>query len=132
MQACMGEHLPDGILPPKKMVPILVDMHLSEAIYNQRFNISLTRDSLPEELYLSICRKYKIERSVIEKSLLYYGKHTDAYIPIYDQVLDVLSELQVKAKSDTIKHSSVGGFDLDTSKVKKSVPPQEKKDAQIK
>jgi hypothetical protein len=127
LQACMGNHLPDGVLPKKMMVPILVDIHLSEAIYNQRFSIALTRDSLPEDLYLSICKKYKIERSVVEKSLLYYGKHTEAYIPIYEQVLDKLSELEVKVKSDTLRPASVGGFELDSSKVKKSVPPSEKK-----
>jgi hypothetical protein len=132
LQACFGNHLPDGVLPKKKMVPILVDIHLSEAIYNQRFSTALPKDSLPEDLYLSICKKYKVERSVIEKSLLYYGKHTAAYIPIYEEVLDVLSELEVKAKKDSVKPASIGGFDLDTSKVKKSVPPAGGSETQVK
>lgn len=122
--ACKGRNLPDGILPAKKMIPILVDMHLSEAINNQKFNISMLNDSLPEELYLSVCRKYKLERSVIEKSLLYYGKHTEQYIPIYDEVLDVLSAMEVKAKNDSVRPVHVGGFDLDTSKTKKSSPTE--------
>ena len=121
--ACNGRNLPDGVLPAKKMVPILVDIHLSEAINNQRFNISMLKDSLPDELYLSVCKKYKLDRSVIEKSLLYYGKHTGEFIPIYDEVLDVLSALEVKAKNDSIRPVHVGGFDLDTSKTKKSSPP---------
>ena len=122
--ACKGRNLPDGILPAKKMIPILVDMHLSEAINNQKFNISMLKDSLPEELYLSVCKKYKLERSVIEKSLLYYGKHTEEYIPIYDEVLDVLSAMEVKAKNDSLRPVHVGGFDLDTSKTKKSSPTE--------
>ena len=124
--ACKNRNLPDGVLPAKKMVPLLVDIHLSEAINNQRFNISLLKDSLPEELYLSICKKYKLERSVIEKSLLYYGKHTGEFIPIYDEVLDVLSAMEVKAKNDTLRPVRVGGFDLDTSKTKKSSSPDVK------
>ena len=119
---------PDGILPAKKMVPVLVDIHLSEAIYNQRFNLSLLKDSLPEELFLSICRKHKIERSNLEKSLLYYGKHTREYMPIYDQVLDALSEMEVKVKSDSIKPAHIGGFDLDTSKTRKTLPSPAKTD----
>lgn len=129
--ACTGRNLPDGVLPAKKMIPILVDIHLSEAINNQKFNISMLKDSLPEELYLSVCKKYKLERSVIEKSLLYYGKHTGEYIPIYDEVLDVLSAMEVKAKNDTVRPVHIGGFDLDTSKTKKS-SPTELKDASQK
>jgi len=119
---------PDGILPAKKMVPVLVDIHLAETINNQRFNLSLIKDSLPEELFLSICRKHKIERSNLEKSLLYYGKHTREYMPIYDQVLDVLSEMEVKAKSDSIRPAHIGGFDLDTSKTRKTLPSPAKTD----
>jgi hypothetical protein len=126
--ACKGSNPPKGILPSRIMVPILVDIHLSEAINTQKFNLSLNRDSLPEDLYLSICKKYKLDRSDIENSLLYYGKHTKEYMPIYDEVLDVLSEMEVKAKSDTIKPVPVGGFDLDTSKVKKTITPALKTD----
>lgn len=114
--ACNGSYKQDGVLPRKKIIPILVDIHLAEAINNQKYNISMTRDSLPEELYLSICKKYKVERSVIEKSLLYYGKHPEEYISIYNEVLDVLSELEVKAKNDTLRTVHVGGFNLDTAK----------------
>lgn len=122
--ACSGSNLPEGVLSKKKMVPILVDIHLSEAIHNQRYNLSMIRDSLPQDLYLSICKKYKVDRTDIEKSLLYYGKHTGEYIPIYNQVLDVLSEMEVKLKSDTLSPSRVGGFDLDTTKTKKSPLPE--------
>ncbi len=113
--ACGDFYLPDGILSKKKMVPIIVDIHLAEAINNQKFNISLVRDSLPEELYLSICKKHHTDRTVVEKSLLYYGKHTEAYTEIYNEVLDVLSELEVKAKNDSLKPAHVGSFNLDSS-----------------
>jgi len=129
--ACSGRNLPKGVLSHKRMVPILVDIHLSEAINAQKFNISMNRDSLPEDLYLSICRKYKIERSVLDQSLFYYGKHTSEYIPIYNEVLNVLSEMEVKAKSDTIRHVRIGGFDLDTTKTKKAPSPGVKSNAQI-
>jgi hypothetical protein len=125
-------NLPKGILPAKKMVSILVDIQLSEAINSQKYNISMIKDSLPEDLFLSICRKHKIERADLEKSLLYYGKHTREYMPIYDQVLDVLSEMDVKAKSDSIRPSHIGGFDLDTSKTRKPSPPPAKSDIKIK
>lgn len=129
---CTWDNLPDGVLPRKKMVPILVDIHLSEAINNQRYNLSLNKDSLPEDLYLSICKKYKIDRAMIEKSLIYYGKHTREYIPVYDEVLNVLNEMEVKAKNDTLRPVHVGAFDLDSTKNKKSSDPQVKTDAATK
>ena len=130
--ACSGNNLPKGVLSKKQMVPIVVDIHLSEAINTQKYNISMIRDSLPEDLYLSICKKFKLDRSVIENSLHYYGKHTREYIPIYEEVLNVLSEMNVKAKSDTLRPVHVGGFDLDTSKVRKPSPPSLKDSSQIK
>ena len=129
---CTWDNLPEGVLSRKKMVPILVDIHLSEAINNQRYNLSLNKDSLPEDLYLSICKKYKVDRAIIEKSLIYYGKHTRAYIPVYDEVLNVLSEMEVKAKNDTLRPVHVRAFDLDSLKNKKSSDPQVKTDATIK
>lgn len=122
LTACSGGNLPKGVLSKKKLVPILVDIHLAEAINNQKFNLSITKDSLPEDLYLSICKKHKVERSVVEETLLYYGKNTGAFIPIYDEVLNVLSEMEVKAKSDTIKPVHVGGYDLDSTKNLKNSP----------
>ncbi len=129
--ACSGGNTPEGVLSRKKMVPILVDIHLSEAINNQKYNLSMIRDSLPEDLYLSVCKKYNVDRSVIEKSLVWYGKNTKEYMPVYNEVLDVLSEMEVKAKSDTARPVHVGGFDLDTSKIKKALPPPAKPDAVI-
>lgn len=129
--SCTGNP-PKGIIPAKKMVPILVDIHLSDAINNQRYNLSMVSDSLPEDLYISICKKFKVERKEIEASLLYYGKHTKEYIPIYDAVLDVLTEMEVKAKSDTIRPARIGGFDLDTSKARKASPQPVNSDASAK
>jgi hypothetical protein len=130
--SCIGDNLPKGILSRKKMVPILVDIHLSEAVNIQKFNLSLNRDSLPEDLYLSICKKYKVDRRTVEKSLVYYGEHMREYIPLYESVLNVLSEMQVKAKSDTLRPVHVGAFDLDTAKNKKSANPPVKTDTEIK
>jgi hypothetical protein len=114
--ACSGGNLPKDVLSKKKLVPILVDIHLAEAINNQRFNLSITKDSLPEDLYLSICKKHKVERSVVEETLLYYGNNTSAFIPIYDEVLNILSEMEIKAKTDTIRPVNAGENKQDSTK----------------
>jgi hypothetical protein len=123
ISGCLGDHLPKGILSKKKMVPILVDIHLSEAVNLNKFNLSLNNDSLPEDLYLSICKKYNVDRRTIENSMVYYGKHMRDYIPVYEEVLNVLSEMELKAKNDTLRPVHLGAFDLDTTKNRKSPPP---------
>ncbi|MCE1199144.1 MAG: DUF4296 domain-containing protein [Marinilabiliales bacterium] len=117
--SCSVGSKPGDVLSAKKMVPILVDIHLAEAIHAQRFSINLNKDSLQEDLYLSICRKHKIDRSTLEKSLLYYGQHTREYLAISKEVLDVLSEMEVNSKKDTARPTPMKHYTLDTTQVKK-------------
>ena len=63
--SCGKEKLPKGILPKGKMVPILVDQHLAEVIYNQRFAIGVKDDNAMENLYLSILKKHKVDEKNI-------------------------------------------------------------------
>lgn len=121
--ACFETRLPKDILPEKQLIPILVDMHLAEAINSQKYNLSLTRDSLPEDLYLSICQKHRVDRSMLEKTLLFYGKHPREYLPLYNQVLNKLSEIQLKSRNDTTKKSSPAGFDPEKPEMNKSSVP---------
>jgi hypothetical protein len=58
---------------------------------------------LPEDLYLSICKKHNADRETIEKSLLFYGQHPKIFLPVYDEVLNRLNEMEVKAKNDTVR-----------------------------
>ena len=98
--SCGNKKLPKGILPMNKMVPILVDQHLAEVIYNQRFAIGVKDENAVENLYLSILKKYKVDEKTFEESTFYYSKHPDLYKPIYDEVLNRLNEMQVKVKQE--------------------------------
>lgn len=87
---CCSEGVPQGVLSASKITPILVDLHLAEGIYSQRYLQKITRDNYSEDLYLSVLKKYKIDQKVLEASLLYYGKYPEKYKPIYDEVLNRL------------------------------------------
>jgi len=93
-----AEDLPEGILSAKKITPVLVDMHLAEALYSQPAPVGISRENYQGDLYLSVLKKYNLDRKVFEASLLYYGKHPDKYKPIYDDVLDKLSEMEAKLR----------------------------------
>jgi hypothetical protein len=98
--SCGNAKLPKGILPKDKMVAILVDQHLAEVIFNQRFAIGVKDENAMENLYLSILKKYKVDEKVFEESTFYYSKHPNLYKPIYDEVLNRLNEMQVKVKQE--------------------------------
>jgi hypothetical protein len=102
--ACSHSKIPKGILSEKEITPALVEIHLAEAIYIQRNGVQATAQNYQEDLYLSILKKYKLNREVFEASVLYYGKHPDLYKPVYDEVLNRLNEMNVKyRKKDSIQ-----------------------------
>jgi hypothetical protein len=96
--SCGKEELPKGILPKNKMVPILVDQHLAEVIFTMRFAVGVKGDNPMDDLYLSILKKHKVDQKVFEESVYYYSKHPNLYIPVYDEVLNRLNEMQVNVK----------------------------------
>ena len=96
--SCSNNKTPKGILSDKEITPILIELHLAEAIYTQRYAEEITRQNYQEDLYLTILKKYKLDRNAFEASVLYYGKHPDKYKPIYDEVLNQLNEMNVKAR----------------------------------
>lgn len=97
--ACSKNSVPRGILSEKQITPVLVELHLAEAINAQRFSMEVNRLNYQEDLYLTILKKYKIDKKVFEASVLYYGKHPDLYKPVYDEVLNRLNEMEVKNKA---------------------------------
>ena len=97
--SCGKEKLPKGILSKNKMVPILVDQHLAELLFTQRFSLGIKDGkNMMDDLYLSVIKKNKVDQKTFEQSVFYYSKHPDQYIPIYDEVLNRLNEMQVKVK----------------------------------
>ena len=97
--ACSYSDVPKGILTEKEITPILVDIHLAESMFSQRYALGVTSDNYQEDLYLSVLKKYKLDRKVFEASVLYYGKHPDKYRPVYDEVLNHLNEMSVKSRA---------------------------------
>ena len=134
--ACSENRLPKGILTEKQIIPVMVEIHLAEAVYNQRFAQQITRENYQEDLYLSVLKKFKLDRKVFEASVLYYGKHPDKYKPVYDEVLNRLNEMNVKSRAkDSIeaRKLNVKAIVKDSIQIKKTDSINKAKDAvQIK
>ena len=90
--------VPDGILSEKKMQAVQVDMQLAEAMINLDSK-EFSDNARKEALYQSIFRKYDITQAEYDSSLVWYGRHLDIYMKVYDRVLADLNERQ-KALGD--------------------------------
>jgi len=103
--ACSKNRVPKGILSQKKIIPVLVDIHLVDGIYAQRYTQKITRENYENDLYLTVLKKYKIDQKAFEASILYYGKHPEKYKAVYDEVLNRLNEMEVTSRAkDSIQN----------------------------
>lgn len=130
--SCSKNRVPKGILKEREITPVLVEIHLAEAIFAQRYSQETTRENYQEDLYLSILRKYKIDQKVFEKSVLYYGKHPDKYKLVYDEVLNRLAEMSAMSRAkDSIqaKKMKAGSINKDTIQSNKQKAESRTKDS---
>jgi len=78
--------VPKGIIPEKKMQQLLYDMHLADAIINTDF-YTFHRYEDRNALYQSIFEKHKVTEALYDSSLVWYGKHLDIYMQVYNMAL---------------------------------------------
>ena len=112
----------DAIIGIPNSVPdvVLVDIHLAEGIFTLRSSMDIRRETFHEDIYLSVLKKHKIDQKVFEASVLYYGKHPEKYKPIYDDVVDLLNEMDVRSKAkDSIQNIKLKPKVIDAEKIKK-------------
>ena len=84
---------PDGVLSEKKMQAIQVDMYIAEAMIDINSR-EFSEQAQKEALFQSIFRKYGITKAEYDSSLVWYGKHLDIYMKVFDRVLNDLNSRQ--------------------------------------
>jgi hypothetical protein len=86
------------IIPEKKMVPLLVDMHIADAV---GLDYTLGQKQLRIDsaaLYGWIFEKYGVTKMQFDSSISYYAKHPDRLNKIYEKVISSLSKLESEIK----------------------------------
>lgn len=100
-----GYPKPKHLISEKKMVNILYDLHLSQAL-QERFRYN-DPDSLKlnvNDLYQSVLTKYHVEDSVLTKSILYYSSYPKIYEEIYARVIERMNmEQEEMNKQEEVK-----------------------------
>jgi hypothetical protein len=93
--------IPSDVLTREQMIPLLVDIHLTEA------SLKLNQSNIkPGEIklyyssaYTPIFKKHKTSPKQFEQSIQWYTKHIDQLDEIYTEVITRLSKLETQLKS---------------------------------
>ncbi len=100
--SCIPEtpSVPDDVIPQDKMVDILEDVQVIEAV-RQR-GVILPKDMDPDHeamrMYHRMFEEYQINDSLFRKSFEWYEAHPKMLAQMYDEVLVRLSEEQALAR----------------------------------
>ena len=79
---------PADLIQPDAMVPLLVDVHLVEGARNGALILGDTNDI--EDYYAKVYSKHGVSEELFQRSFSWYNGEPDAFIPIYEKVLDSL------------------------------------------
>jgi hypothetical protein len=92
------ENKPSRLISRDRMINILVDIHLSESVYQtSHYSNSSLKQYTESDYYYSVLHKYKTADSVFEQSLIYYSGKPKEFEKIYTRVLNRLNEMQQEA-----------------------------------
>lgn len=94
--ACEEEIMPKPkhLIKEKKMINMLVDVHLAEATYNHLRYDSAMQNIQTEDFYYSVLDKYEMPDSVFEQSLVYYASFPKDFEKMYRKVMSRLGEIE--------------------------------------
>jgi len=97
------------IIPQKKFVSVLVDIHLADgmAMENMRFSDPFVLDSA--SLYQSVFHKHHVTRAMFDSTLQYYTARPDEFQKIYNILTARLKhkENELNAAQDTTTKEKV-------------------------
>lgn len=83
------------IIPERKFVSFLVDLHIAEAIGVQSRNVMDPEFEIDSaSLYGSVFRKYNVSQAMLDSTLLFYGRKPRKFKKIYETVSTRLLSLE--------------------------------------
>lgn len=89
---------PETVFNAEEMVDILVDIHLAEGVYKNRYKLELKKKQDPKDYHQWVLEKHGIENEKLEESLVFYGRYPEHYREIYEKVLNRLNEMESQIK----------------------------------
>ncbi len=99
--SCSGDSvsIPDTVIQPDKMVPLLVEMHKADA--EKQVNRMYYPDSTRMDTvnYNTIFSNHGVSRTVYDSSMSFYTKHPELFDKIYDRVMESLNQEKIEKET---------------------------------
>jgi hypothetical protein len=103
LTACNFSKTPEYVIPKDKMIDIIVDIHMTDAM----MTIAEVRKGIIKEysndFYDQILSQYGYSRQDFDTSVYFYSFNINQYDDIYKEVLNVLSEREALIKEEGAK-----------------------------
>jgi hypothetical protein len=103
LASCQRDPRPKNAIERDKFVEVLVDVHIAQALYNDRLRINI--DSVESEpLYLSVLEKHNVTEDEMAATTRYYTRNPRKYDKIY---AEVLSQISLKLEEDKVEKENM-------------------------
>ncbi|TKG93442.1 DUF4296 domain-containing protein [Puteibacter caeruleilacunae] len=103
------EAVKGDVISEEKMIEVLMDVHLAEAMYSSRYGMPKKKDLFEStELYKSVLLKHKISPEEFQESVYFYSRRMKDYDRIYQQVSD-----RFEAMKETLNEEQQEKIDIE-------------------
>lgn len=98
--ACSSDQvkIPNYVIQPDSMVPILTDLHITDAYL--AINRSRESNAVKKTFYKSVFSNHGVSKQDFDTSILFYTAHPEVYEAIYDKVMAELSTRMAKYEQE--------------------------------
>ncbi|MBN2350373.1 MAG: DUF4296 domain-containing protein [Bacteroidales bacterium] len=114
-------------IPKKDLVPLLVDLHIADALgldYSIKREHSIIDSA---NLYGSLLSKHGFTKEQFDSTLAYYAIHTNEFDALYEKVFAQLSKLEDDLKSSEEDEADISGPQTLYNELKTYVLPEDSK-----
>jgi len=104
---------PEEVLPPDEMAALMADVHIGES-YIENNHRDFPTDSAKQALKQSILLAHNVSQETFDTSMMWYGRHIDKYLEMYDLTIEILNRRQIDAGSIMTQQAmSIAGDSVD-------------------
>jgi hypothetical protein len=94
----INDDKPSDLIPQKQMIEVLVDIHVADAVVEQKYGTANPNLALTSALYSRIYQNYNITAAQYKTSYKYYEAHPKLMDDMYEQVITELSKKEALMK----------------------------------
>ena len=99
--------VPEYVIPPNDMVPLLVDMHIADGLLGEAKYRAKIAQLDTTNLYDAILERHGYTRQDLDTSFYYYTTDIDRFDAIYNDVLERLNERETILRQDRLQQDSL-------------------------